>query len=339
MEVLLDTCERRRVRHLLLMYLFVVKAAADCPKPQGKGNIVLTNEALLKNNFPDASSVTFECVNGYVQENGTGIITCVSGTWTEPDIICIKKDCGPPKPQPNMSFNISDGTLFGAVIKVVCAKGYQVIGSSYKQCYSVGWTGRAKCQIVTCRAPDGVTNGKNNWDSSDEPKYGEIIHYDCDEGYTLVGNDEITCSETGEYDSQPPECKGVTTEGRITTEMATPTTPIYTQEASTSTGPSTTRTAHRDKTITTSPTTAVPPSTKGGRGLLAAEDKATTASVTAPTSFQGKNDGAVDTNQDNGYIPVIISVVSISIAVPIVVLFLHKYLLKRKGSANGSFPI
>uniref|UniRef100_A0A8C4EHT4 Sushi domain-containing protein n=1 Tax=Dicentrarchus labrax TaxID=13489 RepID=A0A8C4EHT4_DICLA len=253
MEVLLDTCERRRVRHLLLMYLFVVKAAADCPKPQGKGNIVLTNEALLKNNFPDASSVTFECVNGYVQENGTGIITCVSGTWTEPDIICIKKDCGPPKPQPNMSFNISDGTLFGAVIKVVCAKGYQVIGSSYKQCYSVGWTGRAKCQIVTCRAPDGVTNGKNNWDSSDEPKYGEIIHYDCDEGYTLVGNDEITCSETGEYDSQPPECKG-------------------------------------------------------------------------------KNDGAVDTNQDNGYIPVIISVVSISIAVPIVVLFLHKYLLKRKGS-------
>ena len=34
-----------------------------------------------------------------------------------------EKDCGPPKKQPNMNFNITDGTLFSAVIKVYCDRG------------------------------------------------------------------------------------------------------------------------------------------------------------------------------------------------------------------------
>lgn len=62
--------------------------------------------------------------------------------------------------------------------------------------------------VVTCDTPAEVANGRSSWDSEDVPAYGEIINYTCDEGYTLVGKDSIVCSETGEYDSQPPECKG-----------------------------------------------------------------------------------------------------------------------------------
>ncbi|KAL3043400.1 hypothetical protein OYC64_003296 [Pagothenia borchgrevinki] len=50
------------------------------------------------------------------------------------------------------------------------------------------------------------------------------------------------------------------------------------------------------------------------------------------SSFQDKHDGAVDTSQDVGHMPVIISVICVSLAVCIMALFLHKFLLKRKGS-------
>ncbi|XP_041811843.1 complement decay-accelerating factor isoform X2 [Chelmon rostratus] len=327
MEVLLDTCGRRGVRPLLLLCLFVVKATADCPKPQGRGNIVLTNEALLMNDFPEGVVVTLECANGYYKESGSGITTCIDGNWNEPDLICQKRDCGLPKSQPNMSFNTSAGTLFGAVIRVVCDKGYQLSGSSYKQCYTAGWSGRAKCQIVTCDTPAEVANGRSSWDSEDVPAYGEIINYTCDEGYTLVGKDSIVCSETGEYDSQPPECKEMLT--------ATPTPPA--QEASTSTDSSATPTAHAPFTTTATP--AASPSAPGSRGILTAEEEAATTSVTSTTSFQDRHNEAVDANKDNGYIPVIVSVICVSLVVCIVILFLHKFLLKRKGSANGTRPI
>ncbi|KAG8007582.1 Complement factor H, partial [Nibea albiflora] len=226
MDVLLDTCGRRRVKSLLMMYLFVVNAAAECPKPYGWENMFLTNEALLLNDFPEGSHITVECGNGYVAESGTGIVNCINGNWSDPDLICKKSDCGPPKPQPNMSFNISAGTLFGDTVKVLCDKGYQLSGVSYKRCFSNGWIGRSSCKIVTCDKPGEIDNGRNTWVSEDKPKYGEIIQYVCNDGYSLVGTDKITCNENNQYDFPPPECKN----------------------------PSATPTVHRDKTITTSAT-------------------------------------------------------------------------------------
>ncbi|XP_073325355.1 complement decay-accelerating factor, GPI-anchored isoform X2 [Pagrus major] len=340
MEVLLDTCGRLRVRPLLLMYLFVLKAAADCPRPQEEENTVLSNEALLMNDFPEGSDVTFECANGYVIESGSGVTTCIDGKWTEPDLICTKKDCGPPKMLPNMAFDTSQSTLFGSTIKITCDRGYQVNGNSYKTCLATGWTGRGKCELVTCDIPGEVTNGKSSWVSDDYPTYGTIIQYTCGEGYTPVGNDTIVCSESGEYDSEPPQCKSVTTEYKITTEMVTTATPAPpAQEASTSTESPATSTAHRVKAITTSATSAVPPSLRGGRQNLPAEDKATTASDTSTTSFQGKRDEAVDTSRDSGYIPVIVSVVCVFVVACILILCIHKFLLRRKGFANGTTPI
>ncbi|KAM9361646.1 complement decay-accelerating factor isoform 2-T2 [Symphorus nematophorus] len=336
MDILLDTCGRRRVKHLLLLCLFALKAAADCSKPEGKNNTVLTSEALLLNAFPDGIVVPFECANGYFKESGSGVTTCINGNWTELDLICNKKDCGPPPPQPHMNFDTSPGTLFGAVIEVFCDKGYSISGSSFKQCFAQGWSGRAKCEIVICDKPDQPANGKFIWDSEDEPKYGEIIQYICNEGYTLVGNDSIKCTETGEYNSGPPECKGVTTEGRMTTTVTqTPTPPA--QEASTFAAAS--PTAHRDKTLTTSATPTVSPSPPGGRDILAATRKATPASITSTTPFQDKHDGAVDMNKDIGYTPLIVSVISVTLVVSILVFLTHKFLLRRKGRANGTEPI
>ncbi|XP_026162347.1 complement decay-accelerating factor isoform X7 [Mastacembelus armatus] len=253
MEAEVDMRGRPTVLYLLLMCLVIWKAAADCPKPQGKDHILLTDAALVMHNFPEGSVVTFKCTNGYERESGSDAITCINNNWTELQLICKKMDCGFPAPQPNMSFNISGGTLFGDIIKVICDKGYQISGPTYRQCYPKGWSGKPRCEVITCQSPPQVTNGRSSWDSQDFPKYGEIIHYSCNKGYTLIGKDTIVCSETGEYDSPLPECNG-----------------------------------EIDKTLYH--------------------------------------------NKGTGYIPIIVSVVVVLLAVCIVVVFLHKFLLKRKGS-------
>ncbi|XP_058488654.1 complement factor H isoform X2 [Solea solea] len=317
MDFFLDSCGRRT--YLLLIHLFVLRAAANlaCSKPQVGENTVLTTESILMNDFPEGSVASVECANGFIAESGSGIITCTSAIWTEPSLVCRKKDCGPPKPQENMSFNLTEGTLFGATIKVICDKGYQIMGSSYKQCYAKGWSGRAKCEIVTCTKPTKVTNGRTLWDSQWDPRYGETIQFQCDDGYTLSGTGTIMCSETGGYDPQPPECKNVTTEGPITLDRST----LPPQDL---TAPSTT---HRGRTITTGP-----PSTQGGRGIFTADIRATTSVTSAASANRDMHGGTVDTSKDNGHVPVIISVVCVSVVILIMVGFLYKFLLRRKGS-------
>ncbi|KAK2861762.1 hypothetical protein Q5P01_001295 [Channa striata] len=269
---------------LLLTYSFLVKAAVDCPRPVGNENTVMTTETLLMNEFPNGIEVSMECANGYVRERGSDIIMCMNGKWSELELTCTKKDCGLPKPETHMSFDISGGTLFGDTIKAICDRGYQIRGPGYKTCYSSGWRGRPRCEITTCEVPAEVTNGRSSWDSEVDPEYGERIHYSCNEGYTLVGNATIVCSENSEYDSPPPECEGTTTKRMIITTMethsttATPvqgtttkdmiittmethsTTATPVQEASTSTDLSATPTAHRDDT-TSAP--SVSPSARG----------------------------------------------------------------------------
>ncbi|XP_068598956.1 complement decay-accelerating factor [Brachionichthys hirsutus] len=300
MDVLPESRGRRRVGALLLTCLFIMKAAADCPKPQSRGNSVLTNEALLMNDFPGGSNVSFECANGYVQERGDGIAVCADGLWSEPDLVCRKKDCGPPRPQPNMSFNISTGTLFTDVIKVVCEKGYQVSGSSYKQCYASGWTGRAKCEIVTCDPPAEIAHGIASWGSQDDPKYGETVQYVCNAGYAPFGNGSIVCGETGEYDSQPPECK----EDRSATDKvgprSTPPAKVAPTSIATPTGP-------RDKAITTS-----------------------SAPTGSPLAHTDSHDRFA------GYMPFIVAVICVSLAFCIVAIVLSRFLLRRKGSTSSS---
>lgn len=61
---------------------------------------------------------------------------------------------------------------------------------------------------VQCSKPAQVPNGRSSWTSEESPTYTKVINYSCDEGYTLSGNNSIVCSKTGEYNSQPPECKG-----------------------------------------------------------------------------------------------------------------------------------
>ncbi|XP_008319143.1 complement factor H isoform X2 [Cynoglossus semilaevis] len=355
MDVLLDTCGT----YLLLFHLFVLKAAAQCSKHPGGENIVFTRETLLLNDFPEGSEVTFQCASGYTIDSGSGVSKCISGHWSALDLRCKKKDCGLPQPQPHMRFNTSEGTLFGNHLKVTCDEGYQIRGSSFKQCLFSGWFGTSRCEVVTCQKPAVVAHGRSLWDSQDGPRYGENIHYVCNEGYTLVGNSSIRCGKGGDYDSGPPECKvsfvaGTTGDGNTTNTTsaqggttAAPSPPSHPCASSTvqpsislsslrtSTSrlwdvPTISATSQGYETTTTSGT--VPPG-----GIVTTDDRTTSKSATsAPTtttlSLRGRQDGAVDSSVDMGHVPVVISVISVTLVAIILMFFLHKFLKRRKGS-------
>ncbi|XP_043978117.1 sushi, von Willebrand factor type A, EGF and pentraxin domain-containing protein 1-like isoform X2 [Gambusia affinis] len=186
MEVLLDTHGQRK---LLILYLLIgnVAVAADCPKPEIGENMNLTFKSLETNDFLEGSQVTLVCVIGYEKKSGSGLMNCTDGKWTEPDLVCKKIDCGIPKADEHMYIVTSNNTEFHSVAKIVCEEGYQIIGSSFKICLAGGWYGESFCVIVTCSKPTEVKNG-----------------------YTMVGNVNIRCTKSGEYDSEPPRCNAVT---------------------------------------------------------------------------------------------------------------------------------
>lgn len=70
---------------------FSFSPPAGCLIPEGGQNMIPTTETLLKNDFPEGSEATLECANGYVKDSGSGILTCLSGKWTEPDLTCISE--------------------------------------------------------------------------------------------------------------------------------------------------------------------------------------------------------------------------------------------------------
>ncbi|XP_034021727.1 complement decay-accelerating factor isoform X2 [Thalassophryne amazonica] len=212
MKVLPGTRGPRKATSLLLMCLIVVTAAADCPPPENKNNLILTEETILMSDFPDGSVATYECISGYIRESGSSTASCNNGKWTEPDLVCQKKDCGLPRPRPHMRFGIRDGTLYGAVINIICDKGYSIVGPGHAQCYHSGWKVITRCLVETCDKPGEVTNGRTSWDSLNDPQYGDVIEYSCNKGYNLTGNSSVMCSENGQYEPQPPECKLVTCE-------------------------------------------------------------------------------------------------------------------------------
>ncbi|XP_047204558.1 complement decay-accelerating factor, GPI-anchored-like isoform X2 [Girardinichthys multiradiatus] len=315
MDVLLDTLRQRELKSLLLLYLFVGNVAAYCPKPESGDGIILSYEALLKNDFPEGSEVTLECGNGYEKQSGSGIINCIDKKWTDPDLVCKKKDCGPPKAQPHMYFDTSGGTLFGSLIKVMCEEGYQISGMNYKKCYSPGWFGKSTCDIVTCKKPIEVENGKNSWNADGKPEYGQMINFTCSEGYVMLGSRSILCTKTGEYDPLPPQCIDTSTAKVFT---ATPT-------------------SHRAITVTARVSTNI--STKEQDYRLS-ENKTAPTSVLSSTAtpLKDQNIENININKNKGNAAVIISVIVVTLVVCIVAFILNKFLMRRKGLV-GTRPI
>ena len=89
----------------------------------------------------------------------------------------------------------------------LCPFGYALVGPETIQCGPDGkWTGYVpKCKAISCPSPLPPLNGK----VMDNGHYlvGNTVQYSCHEGYVLIGEPIIRCTETGLWSHAPPFCK------------------------------------------------------------------------------------------------------------------------------------
>ncbi|KAL4622495.1 complement factor H-like [Arapaima gigas] len=186
----------------------------QCPKPEIDSNVILTNEDLLKNKFPEGSTATFDCAVGYMRDGGSATISCTDGMWSSLSLKCKKISCSSPGEIVNGRFDLSAGTEYGAVIRAVCDKGYEPEGPSYMKCTDKGWSG----QNPTCKGngrcpePPDIENGRVALKPFNKqfPEYSDKVVYSCQEGYNIIGSAVIECKENGQYVPSPPQCKDTT---------------------------------------------------------------------------------------------------------------------------------
>uniref|UniRef100_A0A3P9KQW1 Sushi domain-containing protein n=1 Tax=Oryzias latipes TaxID=8090 RepID=A0A3P9KQW1_ORYLA len=331
MEVVLNASGLRKLRSLLLIHLFAVNAAADClTPPTTQHDTDLSEKSRMVDDYREGVQLQLECVSGYVRKSGTGNTTCNSGNWTKSDLICTRKDCGPPRDQPHMKFNLSQGTLFGDAVQVLCDKGYLLSGVTFKQCLSFGWFGKANCFAVVCKTPPEVANGLSSWSGPKNPKYGETVQYSCKDGYTLFGNSSITCDENGGYSPGPPECKAASGSSKETATsslssfqaVVCKTPPEVANASSSWSGPKNPKYGE-----------TVQYSCKEGYTLFG------NSSITcdenggySPGPPECKDVPGINTNKESVSVPVIISLTAVFLVIIIVIGFLYMLHQKKKGS-------
>ncbi|CAB1329987.1 unnamed protein product, partial [Coregonus sp. 'balchen'] len=88
-----------------------------------------------------------------------------------------------------------------------CNAGYEMDGQASLTCEIEGWS--APFPTCKCGKPPTIVNGGPVVPPEETYNYGSVVQYGCEKDYTLVGTKSIICSENGEFQPAPPECKMV----------------------------------------------------------------------------------------------------------------------------------
>ncbi|XP_053391178.1 CUB and sushi domain-containing protein 3-like [Mercenaria mercenaria] len=173
---------------------------ADC----GQLNIPFQGSVIASGSTYGKTGV-FSCNNGY-ELLGNNFTECqANGSWSNPGPSCSLIDCGelPPIDGGVYSFN---GTTYGEVLTAECNVGYDLHGSSLRQCQSSGnWSGStAICTIKDCGQLRPPTNGTILVSST---TYLSTAEFQCNEGHDLNGDIMVLCRDDGLWNGTTPFCK------------------------------------------------------------------------------------------------------------------------------------
>jgi len=118
-----------------------------------------------------------------------------------------------------------DNTLEGSVANYTCDFGFRLVGNSQRQCQSdASWSGTVptcmseywiyiECKIlyklyvhlgIDCGDPGEPQNGTAIFDLT---FVGNVVDYECDTGFQLVGDSQRTCQESGLWTGSVPQCE------------------------------------------------------------------------------------------------------------------------------------
>ncbi|KAL4230224.1 Sushi [Mactra antiquata] len=142
----------------------------------------------------------YTCNIGY-SLSGTSILTCrSSGTWDFTEPTCVQCDT-------YETINSGSVTMYTNGINTynnyTCTNGYYIVGDIQRQCNNDGlWSGSTpSCKCIPLNAPG---NGTMILDDNNE-----TTMFTCNVGYSMVGNNLITCNNDGSsWNGTTPLCVG-----------------------------------------------------------------------------------------------------------------------------------
>jgi hypothetical protein len=186
--------------------------STECEKPQLSDNVHFFNSAKANNKFVVGDTVLFECANYHLLV-GSKNMTCLENRlWSASVPSCVRLSCHLP-PIDN-SLTEMNSTLAGTSLNVSCLIGYELDGLMTLTCNTDGsWSSTIpNCVPMICLRPT-LENGYIALGSPSIPEgytFGDIVQFDCDIGYRLVGEAESMCMPDKSWSSATPLCEAVT---------------------------------------------------------------------------------------------------------------------------------
>ncbi|XP_037393770.1 E-selectin-like [Pygocentrus nattereri] len=157
------------------------------------------------------SSCSFSCNYGFNLQGAPEITCTESPVWSQEKPYCEAIRCQLPDVQAPLNFGCSgssDNHTVNLTCYFSCDEGFELQGPASTECTVTGeWsTAIPSCTAVTCLYLQKPDNGLMNC-SSEEATVGTSCSFSCLDGYTLLGDEVVTCNFTGDWSGAAAECQ------------------------------------------------------------------------------------------------------------------------------------
>ncbi|XP_027569079.2 complement factor H isoform X1 [Pipra filicauda] len=202
----------------LLLCWTCCTAQRACEEPPPRRVKEVPTKIWDKPPYPHGTQATYGCRPGYIKP-GRIMFKCVDGAWQQqpPVIECKNKPCGHPGDTQFGSFELTAGSefVFGARVEYRCNDGYQMLSQrNYRECQADGWSNDIPhCEVVKCLPVQAPENGRiimaGAFELDQEYAFGQVVNFECNAKYKLVGAKEIICSSNGRWSNDVPQCQDI----------------------------------------------------------------------------------------------------------------------------------
>ncbi|XP_010811305.1 C4b-binding protein alpha chain isoform X3 [Bos indicus] len=182
-----------------------------CPEPNlnNYGSITLHRRPSTSTHctYISGDKISYECHSKYMFD----ALCTKHGTWSPRTPEC-RPDCkSPPVIAHGQHKVVSKFFTFDHQAVYECDKGYILVGAKELSCTSSGWSPAVPQCKALCLKPE-IEYGRL---SVEKVRYvePEIITIQCESGYSVVGSENITCSEDRTWYPEVPKCEWEYPEG------------------------------------------------------------------------------------------------------------------------------
>ena len=169
----------------------------------------ITNGDRAGNDFTYEAQIVYSCHDDFSLV-GSQAITCQSnGSWSDTVPVCTHIDCTDPGIPAN-GVRIGNDFSYNSSVSFSCYPGYQLNGSGVITCDTESkWssTNLPSCDVIYCSAPVVPDNGNVSYTSLSA---NSSVYFNCNTGYKLIGNTNITCLPNGQWsNASVPSCNTI----------------------------------------------------------------------------------------------------------------------------------